>query len=164
VPELVRRATTEIFRSVADSKIDLVALVYPRHRGGAPIAIERRMLFPIDRLSFTPAPSRLPPLHNLPAEVLLQKLIADYVSALLTEALIESLASENAARFAAMESAHDNVSKKLEQLRQEARQARQGEITEELLDVVTGAGALQGSSATARGRPSSRWFQHRKKL
>jgi F-type H+-transporting ATPase subunit gamma len=83
----------------------------------------------------------MPPLHNLPAEVLLERLIADYVFALMTEAAVESLASENAARFAAMGSAHDNVSKKLEQLRQDARQARQSEITTELLDLVTGAEA-----------------------
>ena len=43
--------------------------------------------------------------------------MAEYVFALLTEAAVESLASENAARFAAMESAHDNVSKKLAGLR-----------------------------------------------
>src|SRR5580693_8471555 len=61
-----------------------------------------------------------PPLRNLPASLLLEKLIADYVFALLTEAAVESLASENAARFSTMEAAHDNVSKKLDQLRQDA--------------------------------------------
>ena len=68
--------------------------------------------------------------------------MAEYVFALLTEAAIESIASENAARFAAMNSAHDNVAKKLEQLRQSGRQARQSEITAEMLDLVTGAEAL----------------------
>ena len=68
--------------------------------------------------------------------------MAEYVFALLTEAAIESIASENAARFAAMESAHEGVTAKLEQLHQSARQARQSEITAELLDLVTGAEAL----------------------
>ncbi|QGM95716.1 F0F1 ATP synthase subunit gamma (plasmid) [Methylocystis rosea] len=68
--------------------------------------------------------------------------MAEYVFALLTEAAVESIASENAARFAAMESAYDNVSKKLEELRQEANQARQSEITTELIDLITGAEAL----------------------
>jgi F-type H+-transporting ATPase subunit gamma len=76
---------------------------------------------------------------------MLEKLIDDYIFGLLAEAAIEALASENAARFAAMDSAHDNVSKKLEELRQEARQARQDEITTELLDLVTGAQALHGT-------------------
>jgi F-type H+-transporting ATPase subunit gamma len=60
----------------------------------------------------------------------------------MVEAAVESIASENAARFAAMESAHDNVSKKLEELRQEANQARQSEITTELIELITGAEAL----------------------
>ncbi len=88
---------------------------------------------------------RLPPLHNLAPSLLLQKRVAEYVFALLTEAAVESPASENAARFSAMESAHDNVSRKLEQLRRDARQARQGEITTELIDLVTGAQALQSN-------------------
>ena len=61
--------------------------------------------------------------------------------ALLTEKLVEAVSSENAARFAAMESAHGNVGKKLEQLREEANRVRQDEITMELLDLVTGAEA-----------------------
>jgi len=67
--------------------------------------------------------------------------MSEYVFALLTEAAVESIASENAARFTAMESAHDSVGKKLKRLMQDARQARQTEITTELLDLVTGAEA-----------------------
>lgn len=52
-----------------------------------------------------------------------------------------AFASENAAWFAAMQSAHDNVAKKVEELRQDARQARQNEITTELLDLATGVEA-----------------------
>ena len=40
-----------------------------------------------------------------------------------------------------MSAAHDNASKKLEELRQDAREARQSEMTAELLDLVTGAEA-----------------------
>jgi F-type H+-transporting ATPase subunit gamma len=80
--------------------------------------------------------------------------MAEYLFALLTGAAVESIASENAARFAAMESAHDNVTKKLSQLRQTARQARQSEITEELLDLITGTEATQN----ATNRPSKNQF------
>ena len=75
--------------------------------------------------------------------------MAEYVFALLTGAAVESIASENAARFAAMESARDNVTKKLSQLRQTARQARQSEITSELLDLITGAEANANRNRSA---------------
>ena len=71
--------------------------------------------------------------------------MAEYVFALLTEAAVESIASENAARFATMESAHDSVTRKLSELRQSARQVRQNEITEETLELITGAEAMRGA-------------------
>jgi len=141
VPETIRRLTAELYRAVADGEVTRVETIFARHHQSGPLEIEQRLLFPVDRAAFALARPGMPPLHNLPAEVLLERLIADYVFALMTEAAVESLASENAARFAAMGSAHDNVSKKLEQLRQDARQARQSEITTELLDLVTGAEA-----------------------
>ena len=77
---------------------------------------------------------------------------------MLTEAAVESIVAENAARFAAMESARENVSKKLESLRMEAHRQRQEEITTELLDLVTGAEAMAagaGDGAVGRRRRKS---------
>jgi len=148
VPETIRHLTTALFRAAADGTVTRVEVVFARHRQGASASVERQRLFPIDPSAFTAKASPLAPLHNLPAEILVERLVADYLFALLTEAAFESIASENAARFAAMEAAHDNVSKKLDQLRQEIRQARQDEITTELLDLVTGAEALRPPDAT----------------
>lgn len=145
VPETVRSLTAELYRLIAGGQVAHVDVMFLQHRLGGAAKIERRQLLPLDLASFAPKQPRLPPLHNLAPDVLLEKLAADYILALLTEAAVESLAAENAARFAAMGSAHDNVSKKLEELRQDARQARQSEITTELLDLVTGAEAMHGA-------------------
>jgi len=145
--ETIRRLTAELYRGIAAGELIRIDVMFAHHRQSGATTIEQRLLFPVDPASLAVAHPRQPPLHNLPPDELLEKLIADYVFALLTEAAVESLASENAARFAAMEAAHDNVSKKLEQLRLEARQARQTEITTELLDLVAGAEAQQ-----SRGR------------
>ena len=145
VPQTILRLTAELYGLIARQEITRAEVMYARYRQGSAATIERRRLFPLDLASLAVGPVQLPPLHNLPPAVLLEKLIAEYVFALLTEGATESLASENAARFSAMESARDNVSKKLEQLRQEGRRARQDEITTELLDLATGAEALQGS-------------------
>jgi F-type H+-transporting ATPase subunit gamma len=141
VPETIRALTAELYRRIGAGDVAQVAVMFARHRQTSGMTIERRLLLPVDPASLAPARWRQPPLHNLSPDDLLQKLIADYVFALLTEAAVESLASENAARFAAMQSAHDNVARKVEELRQEARQARQTEITAELLDLVTGVEA-----------------------
>ena len=142
VPDAVSRLTRELYAYIARGEIEQVDVVFGRSRQGTAIDIEQRQVLPIERAHLARKPEQEPPLHNLRPGPLLEKLVAEYVFALLTEAAVESLASENAARFAAMESAHDNVSKKLNGLQESARQARQSEITEELLDIMTGAEAM----------------------
>jgi len=141
-PETIRSLTDELYGCIARGEIFRLETMFGRYREGESPTIERRLLLPFDPSSLAVINRHQQPLCNLPPQVLLERLTAEYVFALLTEAAIESLASENAARFAAMEAAHDNVSKKLDQLRLAARQARQSEITTELLDLITGAEAL----------------------
>ena len=151
VPDTIRRLSTELYNRIAHGEIARIEAIYSLYRPGRPTTVERRTVVPIDLESFaTHGPRRSEPLRNLPPAQLLERLTAEYVFALLTEVAVESLASENAARFSSMEAAHENVSKKLEDLRQTANRARQNEITTELLDVVTGAEALGGGQQPLR--------------
>ena len=148
--EAARRVADELYRRIARDGIDRVEMVYARYRAQGGPAAEIRTLLPID-----PEPLRLKgwgqaPMHNLDPATLLEMLVAEYVFAQLTEAAVESIASENETRLTTMEAARDNVSKKLERLRQTARHARQAEITTELLDLVTGADALQSPASSGR--------------
>ena len=63
----------------------------------------------------------------------------------LFRACAESLASENASRLVAMERADKNISELLEQLHGAFHQLRQGDIDEELFDVISGFEALAGT-------------------
>ena len=142
-PDTVNTVTNELYRQVSRGEISCVELMFTRYRQGAPSVIERRRLLPFDPSAIPAVPKHSPPLHNLAARDLLEQLVAEYVFALLTEAMAESIASENAARFVAMDSAHDNVARRLVSLGQSVREARQDEITSELLDLLTGSGALR---------------------
>lgn len=141
-PDTVGRLSSELYRRIAEGEVVRVEIIHARHRPGAAASIERRLLLPLDMSTLEAKQPSQPPLHNLPPAVLHERLVAEYVFALLAEAAVESIASENAARLTAMAAAHDNVSKKLESLRADARYARQSEITIELMDIVTGAEAL----------------------
>jgi F-type H+-transporting ATPase subunit gamma len=141
-PDAVSRLESALYHGIARGEITRVEVIFARYRQGSSPVIERRQILPLDLPSLALKPSRQAPLHNLSPQVLFEKLMAEYVFARLTEAAVESITSENAARFAAMASAHDNVAKKLDQLREEAHQARQSEITAEILDLVTGTAAL----------------------
>lgn len=142
VPDSIDALTRELYRRIARGELSRVEVMFGRYHQDRGSSVERRLLLPLDTKSLVLLQPRQPGLHNLRPDILLEKLIEEYIFALLTEAVVESIASENAARFAAMESAHDNISKKLLELGQEARVARQSEITSELLDLIVGVEAL----------------------
>lgn len=142
-PETIRRLSAELYARIARGEISRVEAMFSRYRQGGAATVERILLLPLDLDALAQKQPRQPPLHNLDPIPLHEKLMGEYVFALLTEAAVESIASENAARFAAMESAHDNISKKLDKLREDEREARQSEITTELLDLIIGAEALK---------------------
>ena len=61
-----------------------------------------------------------------------------FILALMQETFTQNLASEQAARIMAMQSANDNAKKLLEQLQLEYNKLRQQSITTELLDILGG--------------------------
>ncbi len=75
-------------------------------------------------------------------EELLDILLPQYIEVLIYRALVESLASEQAARMVAMKAATDSASDMINSLTREYNGARQASITTALLEVVAGADAL----------------------
>ncbi len=153
IPATVRRLTEELYRRIARAEISRVDLIYAAHAGFGPATLQHRTLIPLDPAAVPPGAQEQSPLSNLPPAALFEQLTAEYVFALLAEAALDSLASENSARFAAMSAARENVSGKLDALRATAREIRQSEITTELLDVVTGARALEERESSRTQRP-----------
>jgi F-type H+-transporting ATPase subunit gamma len=79
------------------------------------------------------------------ADPLLQALLPTYLSARLYAALLESAASESAHRQQSMKAATDNAAEMIRTLTLEVNQARQSQITEEIIEVISGAEALRGT-------------------
>jgi F-type H+-transporting ATPase subunit gamma len=67
-----------------------------------------------------------------------------YVRNMVFRALVETAASEHGARRTAMKNATDNAGEMLDLLRRTYNRARQGQITQELAEIVGGAEALKG--------------------
>ena len=88
-----------------------------------------------------------------PAQIL-DLLIPRYVEQKVFHALLESSASEHAARQRAMKSATDNADEVITVLTRVMNQARQDQITTEISEIVGGAEALAaGRSRSAKRRP-----------
>ena len=77
------------------------------------------------------------------AEEILERLIPRYVETRVFAALLESAASEHAARRRAMSAATENAEDLIKTLTREANQVRQTEITTEIMEIVGAAEALE---------------------
>jgi F-type H+-transporting ATPase subunit gamma len=71
-------------------------------------------------------------------------LIPKSIKTQLYKAILDSHASEHGARMTAMNKATDNAGELLKELRLSYNKARQAAITNEILEIVAGAEALNG--------------------
>lgn len=79
------------------------------------------------------------------AEKVLYSLLPTYIETLVFRALLESVASEHAARRIAMKNATDNATEMIKVLTLKLNKARQAQITQELTEIVTCAEAIKHS-------------------
>lgn len=131
--------------------IDRVMLFHHQPVSGAVYRPQTVPLLPIDMdwlesLGHKPWPSRVLPTFTMARPRLIYALLGQYLFVSLYRAFAESLASENAARLAAMQAAENNIEDRLKELRLHYNQLRQSSITEELLDIVAGFEALTGKN------------------
>lgn len=142
VIDIAQRVAMGLYRRFVEGEIARIDLLFARYRSGGGSEVERLRLLPIDLQAFAGRPPLSPPLLNLPPAELVERLVEEYFFAELSRAAMESFTSENGARLQVMDSAHETVEDRLADLSNRARQARQEEVTTELIDVVTGAEAL----------------------
>ena len=112
-------------------------------------ALAKRML-PLEVVeSDAPVASGLLPMYEFEpnAEVVLNALLPRYIEARVFNAMLQSAASEHAARRRAMKSATDNADELIKSLTRLANAARQAEITQEISEIVGGADALSSANA-----------------
>ena len=79
---------------------------------------------------------------EIPDEEALQYIVPKYLTSLIYGALVEAVASENGARMQAMDSATNNAEEMIGKLTLQYNRARQGNITQELTEIIAGAEAI----------------------
>ncbi len=81
-------------------------------------------------------------LYEPDAETVLDELLKRYVEALIYQAVVENMASEQSARMVAMKAASDNAKKLIDDLQLVYNKTRQAGITKEITEIVGGAAAV----------------------
>ena len=81
-------------------------------------------------------------IYEQPPEKMLRSLLPRFVVTQLYRGMLESVASEHAARMTAMDSASNNASEMIDSLTLTMNRVRQAAITKEIIEIVSGAAAL----------------------
>jgi F-type H+-transporting ATPase subunit gamma len=133
-----------------DENISRILLVFPRflgrHRAPDPVTLQ---LTPTDRdwlewLAIRRWESRVLPTFSMPWDVLTADLIEQALFVRLHRSFAQTMASVSASRLAAMDAAQRNIEERRTGLSKQYQHLRHAQITEELLDVVSGFESLSG--------------------
>jgi F-type H+-transporting ATPase subunit gamma len=132
-----------VMERYAGGDLDRVWLVYTDFKSSMTQAPVRMELLPVKPEEFGGGQQIAPEFIFEPSQPeLLERLIPRYVEAKVFHSLLESSASEHAARQRAMKSATDNAKEVAGSLSRVMNQARQEQITTEISEIVGGAEAL----------------------
>lgn len=132
-----------VMQRYADEELDRVWLVYTDFKSSLTQTPVRMELLPVKPEEFSGGEAIAPEFLFEPSqEELLERLIPRYVEAKMFHSLLESSASEHAARQRAMKSATDNAKEVADNLSRIMNAARQEQITTEIIEIVGGAEAL----------------------
>ena len=154
-PELARDIARRLSDDFLAAKVDEVTLVSSRFVSTIVQRPTRQRLLPISASgaaqAATPksASEEKPGLRNSfefepDAGAVLAALLPKYLEFTVFQALLETQASEFAARLIAMTNATDNAGKLIDELTLVMNKTRQAAITKEILEIVGGAEALKG--------------------
>ena len=129
------------------TELDAVFVIFNRFRSVADQKAEVHQLLPVERRVMEESEEALDVtpeyVFEPDAESVLEHLLPTYVETLIYRALMESAASEHAARRTAMKAATDNASEMIITLTRSYNRARQAAITNEIAEIVGGAAALE---------------------
>ena len=129
-----------IIARYANAEVDAVYLIFNEFKSVMTQKLDVRRLLPIVLPEGTVAKDYI---YEQPAEKLLSALLPRYVEVELYKAVLESTAAEHAARMTAMDSASSNAADVIERLTLVMNRVRQASITREIIEVVSGASALE---------------------
>jgi F-type H+-transporting ATPase subunit gamma len=143
----VARAITKHY--VDNSEIDKVFLIYNEFKSVLQQRVVLEQLLPVARAAADEehAPSDQPVslvdyIYEQPPAEMFGRLLPQLIQTQVFRALLESVASEQGARMTAMDSASKNASELIDSLTLNMNRVRQAAITNEIIEVVSGADAL----------------------
>lgn len=135
----------DIMENYINETIDEVVLVYNEFRSVVSQKVSVVRLLPMSAVGEAEGVGAMPDavLYEPSQREIFERLLPKNVEIQLFRALLESQASEEAARMTAMENATKNANEMIDRLTLQYNKARQAAITKELMDIVGGVEAMK---------------------
>jgi len=142
----IAKLATDLY---AEQKVDSVYIVFSEFKSVVAANLTVEKLLPVEAIgegkdSKEPKSEKTPEtqvdyIYEQPEAQLLNKLLPRYIETQILRAMLESSASEYAARMTAMESATKNAGDVIDALTLHMNKVRQAAITKEIIEIVSGA-------------------------
>ena len=150
-PQPSREVALEEFSAISkavmtgyvERQYDRIYLAYTQFVSALKSAPVVKQLLPLEKPTVMEKRARVFYQFEPAADALLNALLPQYVEVLLYRALVESQASEQAARVVAMNTAAEGAEEMIGTLTRKYNRARQSSITTQILEVVSSAVALE---------------------
>jgi F-type H+-transporting ATPase subunit gamma len=126
----------------AEGQYDKVMVVYNRFKNAATQIVTTEQFLPIVAEEDTAKQSSADYIYEPSQSAIIDELLPKSLKMQLFKAVRDSFASEHGARMTAMHKATDNATELRDQLKLTYNKARQAAITNEILEIVGGAEAL----------------------
>jgi F-type H+-transporting ATPase subunit gamma len=147
--EALEVARTIVDHYTEDTGIDKVFIVYNEFKSVLSQRVVLEQLLPLSRAKQEEPETKsqqpvtlIDYIYEQPPEEMFGQLLPRLVETQIFRALLESVASEQGARMTAMDSASKNASELIDSLTLNMNRIRQAAITNEIIEVVSGAAAL----------------------
>jgi F-type H+-transporting ATPase subunit gamma len=150
-----RDIAQDLMTAYVDGEVDQVEIIYNGYISPLTQEVTRETLLPLQQATILEAEGdededgreetghRALVEYEPDPEEILKRLIPAYVEISIFRALLESTASEHGARMTAMRNASENAGDIIKDLTLQMNRERQAEITQEILEVVSGAEGLR---------------------
>jgi F-type H+-transporting ATPase subunit gamma len=125
-------------------RVDAVQVIYSRFVSTLSQVPEVQQVLPVQPPAEADARATANVIFEPSPAVVLNQLLPRYVDQQVYRAILESIASEHAARMVAMRNATDNARDLVSELTLSMNKARQAQITREVSEIAAGANALRG--------------------
>lgn len=141
----VEKVAEQVMKSFTDREFDKVEIIYNQFKNAAMQNLTEEPFLPVQMI--TPENGKqasIDYIYEPGKEEIVQELIPKSLKIQFYKAVLDSFVAEHGARMTAMHKATDNATSMIKDLTLQYNKARQAAITNQILEVVSGAEALRG--------------------